>query len=81
MKYAVRLIKLARERKGWTQAYLAQLIGKSPAAISMIESGEIASPPTLKLIADVLGLDMEDLIIDDQAISVARSNKRARPDL
>jgi transcriptional regulator with XRE-family HTH domain len=66
MKYAVDRIKLARERKGWTQTYLAQLIGKSPATISMIESGEITSPPTLKLIADVLGLDMSELILGDE---------------
>lgn len=66
MKYDVDRIKRARILKGWSQSQLAQLIGKSSAAISMIENGEFnGMPGTIKAIADALAIPMEELLIDE----------------
>ncbi len=68
MHYRIVTMVKARQMKGWTQAHLARVIGKDPSTISKIESGLIeGNPPTMKLIADVLGLSMEDILVEEEA--------------
>lgn len=52
--------------RGWTQSQLAKAVSKDPGTISKIVSGRImGNPPTMKAIADVLGIPMEELIIEN----------------
>ena len=51
--------------RGWTQRKLAERIDRQPAYISQIESGRhMPSPTTMKRIAEELGLDMEELVLE-----------------
>jgi ribosome-binding protein aMBF1 (putative translation factor) len=66
MKYDHIKVTRARMIIGLTQAQLAKRIRKSPGMISQFEAGDIQPlPPTMKKIAKVLGLKMEDLIIEE----------------
>jgi transcriptional regulator with XRE-family HTH domain len=66
MKYDIGKVTRARLVRGWTQAKLAEMIERSPAAISAIENGRYEpSPTTMKRIADVLGLDMDELVLEE----------------
>jgi DNA-binding XRE family transcriptional regulator len=56
-------ILIWREHRGLTQAQLAEKIGKSKPFISMIESRQkTPSVETLKAIANVLEVDIDDLV-------------------
>lgn len=59
-----RLIAEARDRRGWTQAELAERIGVSPSTISNLEREQ--HPPTVpeevNLLVTALGLSPEDLL-------------------
>lgn len=55
-------IRVARERKGLTLAQLAEQIGKTAPYISDIERGNRrGSYETLKRIAEVLGLNVDEI--------------------
>jgi transcriptional regulator with XRE-family HTH domain len=72
MRYKVEKITRARAIKGWTQAQLARAIGKDPSTISKIENGEVeGNPPTMKAIADVLNLPMEELLVEESEAKTA----------
>lgn len=72
MRYDVAKIIRARTVKGWTQTELARRIDKDPSTVSKIENEEMtALPPTMKRIAEELGLSMEDLIIDEPSEATA----------
>jgi transcriptional regulator with XRE-family HTH domain len=67
MRYEIAKVVKARTINGWTQAMLARRAGTSVSTISKIENQETNPlPSTMKAIADALGLDMEDLIVDDK---------------
>jgi transcriptional regulator with XRE-family HTH domain len=52
--------------RGWTQAKLAERIERDSSTISAIETGRfMPSPTTMKRIADELGLDMEELVLEE----------------
>lgn len=52
--------------KGWTQADLARAVNRDPSTISKIESGlVIGNAPTMKEIADALGIPMNDFVVDE----------------
>lgn len=58
-------IKTAREAKGWTQEYLAEVVDLSPTHISVLERG--VKPPrteTLVNIANALGVTADYLLMD-----------------
>ena len=59
-------IEKARQIKGLTKQGLAELVGIHPSTYTLILKGEIQNPPTIKKIADVLGVSMEDIFIDDK---------------
>jgi phage repressor protein C with HTH and peptisase S24 domain len=54
-------VRLERERRGWSQAQLANRVGISQPAIKKIESGEIRQSKFLPKIAQVLGVRLEEL--------------------
>lgn len=61
---AMRLLKLKewRERRALTQEQLAEKAGVSRGTIIRIEAGEQAHPPTVRKLADALGVDPGELI-------------------
>jgi transcriptional regulator with XRE-family HTH domain len=65
MKINTKKMERARILRGWTKARLADEIGIDPSTIGKIERGKNFKPPTIKKIADALGLDMESLLLDD----------------
>ncbi len=68
MTHRSKKIREARIKRGWSQSQLAKVIGKTPAAIHLIESGKIGGlPGTIKAIADALNLPMDDLIGEERA--------------
>jgi transcriptional regulator with XRE-family HTH domain len=61
-------IKEARERKAYGQAELARAIGITPTSLWAIEAGRhTPRPATLRKIADVLGVPVEELTTDTKA--------------
>lgn len=59
-------IKAAREKRGYTQEQLAEIVGLSPMHISVIERG--VKPPKLDTfvrIANALGVSANELLQDD----------------
>ena len=52
-----------RVNQGLTQRQLARKAGISNATLSKIEHGRSARPPTLKKLADVLGVEPVDLLL------------------
>jgi transcriptional regulator with XRE-family HTH domain len=77
MKYDIDKIIRARRIRGWTQAKLAKRIERGPSTISGIERRSCdPSPTTMKRIADELGLDMEDLVLEEGNESAARTRYR-----
>jgi transcriptional regulator with XRE-family HTH domain len=66
MKYDNIKAKRRRMICGLTQAQLAQRVRISPGMISQFEAGNIQPlPPTMKKIAKVLDLNMEELVIEE----------------
>lgn len=54
-------MRLAREKRGWTQLTLAQLSGVHNRMISKLERGEReGSIVTIELLADALGLSIDE---------------------
>lgn len=60
-------IRVWREYRGLTASALAQAAGITPGFLSQLESGsKTGSPSTLKRLAQELGMDMADLVVDEQ---------------
>ena len=58
-----RIIKLSREKKGWSQAELARNAKITPAAISQFEKGSRKpNMPILRKLAKVLGISIDYLV-------------------
>ena len=57
-----RTLKLERERRGWTQRYVAQQIGVDPFTISRWERGlNLPSPYALQKVSRLFGKTPEEL--------------------
>lgn len=52
------IIREAREKRGWSQKYLGELVGVSQPAIKKIESGETIKSKHLPKIAQLLNIDL-----------------------
>lgn len=62
------IIKILREREGWSQTELAKLLGLSRSAVSMWESGErVPSTYAYEQLSDLFNVDIDYLM--------GRSNK------
>ncbi len=57
-----RPLDVARRRKGWTIQRLAGVTGLSIASISRILAGKQAGVASVKEVADVLGVEMAELL-------------------
>lgn len=53
--------------KGLTRSQLATVVNVYPSTIGRIERGEFQHPGTIKKMADVLGVAMEELIVEEVA--------------
>lgn len=51
-----------RKRKGWTQKQFAKATGLSKSYIAAIEAGKRPGIKTVSIIAEVLGVDVRDLL-------------------
>ena len=69
MKVDTKKLDRMRVFRGLTKGQLAELAGVSRATISVVFSGRFASPPTVKAIADSLGLKIEEVWLDPDAES------------
>ena len=59
-------LRTIRERRGWSQAQLAAVVGYSDAFISQLETGKKQGSVTaLKRLADALGVTTDQLLVDD----------------
>lgn len=78
MTFAEKL-KQTRKKQGISQAELARRIGISRAAISRYESGERTqvAAPIIIAIAEVLGVDVADLVLDYTNIQVYETQEEA----
>jgi transcriptional regulator with XRE-family HTH domain len=63
MEVDVEKVWKLRVNQGLTQRQLARKAGISNATLSKIEHGRSARPPTLKKLADVLGVKPVDLLL------------------
>jgi transcriptional regulator with XRE-family HTH domain len=63
MEVDVEKVWKLRVNQGFTQRQLARKAGISNATLSKIEHGRSARPPTLKKLADVLGVKPVDLLL------------------
>ena len=69
-------IKAIRQRRGFTQAYLAELSGIEPSNISHIERAATKlSLPTLVSIANALGSTLDEIVYDNLDRSAHISQK------
>jgi transcriptional regulator with XRE-family HTH domain len=57
-------LEAERVLRGWSKTRLAALAGVDPATVSRLERGHHRKASTLKRVADVLGLRMEELLKD-----------------
>jgi len=62
MNINTKKIQRARIIRGWTRRRLAAAAGVDPATIGRIEQGTSLNPETVKKVADILGLSMEELL-------------------
>ena len=64
--YDIAKLERARRLKGWSKAEVARRAGITPPALTAIWKGEHKSAETLKLLAEVLGLQVVDILIEDR---------------
>jgi transcriptional regulator with XRE-family HTH domain len=70
-------IRLERQKRAWTQEFLAEKCGLSPRTIQRLECGESPSPETLRLLAAAFGIAPEELRQKPpRTIFTAPDNKR-----
>jgi len=67
-----------RQGYGLTQAYVASVIGCSPAAVGHIESGHAGSMELLESVLWAYGLDLGDLKLDRGALVSLQRARRIR---
>jgi transcriptional regulator with XRE-family HTH domain len=65
MRYDVTLIRRERMLRGWSQTRLAELSGVAVSTIHNVERGRYGKPSTIRRIADLLNIDMRELLIEE----------------
>jgi hypothetical protein len=68
MDFTYDISKLAQRkaRLGWTNMRLAQAARVHGATVSNVLSGRTCKPPTVKKLAEAMGLDLTDLVVCDK---------------
>ena len=72
-------IRHARQERGWTQAYLAEMARLSPNYIARLERGELG--PSLFVanrIVDALGIDLASLVGPTPSTAMTRKTAKRR---
>lgn len=70
-------IKNAREKKGWTQAYLAELVDRTDRTIMSIENkGQHPSLNTFYRIVTLLGISVDQYFYEDSGEKASPRRKR-----
>jgi transcriptional regulator with XRE-family HTH domain len=67
MKYETIILQRKRLLNGWSQKHLAALAGVDTSTVGRVERGENQSPKTVKRLADALGVEMDELVVEDVA--------------
>ena len=67
MKINTEKLERARLLKGWSKTALAEQANVDPSTVGRVERGENLKPETVKRIADVLGVNMEELLLENNA--------------
>ncbi len=72
------LIRAARLAAGWSQADLAERVGRSQEWMTKVETGRIPTPrdESLRRLAAVLGLNLPDLFVAMNRARTAREGER-----
>lgn len=74
-------IKELRKQRGWTQEHLAALIGRTKGHVSEMESGKKnPSSPLMDKMAEVFGVSVTDLFMQDPAADPDLAGLYARID-
>ena len=66
MPYDESKLKRARELKGWTKSMVAKSIKVTPRVVWDVENGDNQSPRTIFKMAKVLGLQMEEIWVEER---------------
>jgi len=69
MNIDTKKLERARVIRGWSKAKLAEIAEMDASTVGRVEAGKNLKPETVKQIADVLGLTMEELVIEDEVAS------------
>jgi len=77
LTYDIEKLERARVIRGWTKGRLARAVGLTPSAISFVWKGQAKKAETLKHIAEVLGLTVEEILIErkDGQYGISHQNK------
>ncbi len=65
VKVRTDVIKRERIKRGWNQSDVARRLDRGVATISRLERGTQWSPGVLKEVADLLQVQVEDLLTED----------------
>ena len=60
-------IRTLRQKRGWSQEQLGEIVGFSQSKINKIENGDWDSLSDLRLIARALGVPIEEFVREDEA--------------
>jgi transcriptional regulator with XRE-family HTH domain len=65
MRYNIKQITKRRMQKGWSKIRLAKAVNLDPKTITNLEAGRGGKPETVAKVANVLGLRIDRLVIDN----------------
>src|SRR5262245_22547008 len=68
-------IQRLRRDKGWTQKQLADEVGFAKKTVERLENGEPTRRQTLQVVADALGVRVEDLLVREGAVPDSLSGR------
>jgi len=52
--------------RGWTQGHLADKASITPTTMSNIMAGRCQNPKTMRKVADALGLDLAEMVVETE---------------
>lgn len=64
-RYNTPRMRNALAAAGWTRSDLAREVQMTPKTVGAVLDGKTARPPTVRLIAEALGLEIADLVIPE----------------
>jgi transcriptional regulator with XRE-family HTH domain len=65
MRYDTKQITKRRMQKGWSKNRLARAVDLDPKTITNLEAGRGGKPETIAKVANILGLRIDRLVIDN----------------